>query len=484
MRLGNLLRNIDALQIIGNVDSEVTGLTLDSREVKQGSLFAAIGGLQVDGHTFIEKAISQGAVCILCEKLPEKATGAVFVQVSSSSEALGIMAAEFYGNPSERLKVIGVTGTNGKTSVTTMLYEVYMSMGHKTGLLSTIKYSVNGVDYASTHTTPHSIRIQELLAEMLAAGCEYVFMEVSSHAIAQNRISGLKFEGGVFTNITHDHLDFHPTFKDYIYTKKRLFDHLPSSAFALYNRDDKNGPVMVQNTKAVKYTYSLKSISDFKTRILEHDFEGMLLEIRGDEMWVQLVGAFNAYNVLAVYAVCFLLGKDHHEIITALSAVKSVEGRFQSIKYKGISSVVDYAHTPDALQNVLETIDAIRTKNEQLICVIGCGGDRDREKRPIMAKIACQFATKVILTSDNPRSEDPQQIIEEMMVGVEAQHYKKVLKITDREEAIKTAVTLSSAGDVILVAGKGHEKYQEIKGVKQPFDDKEVLNRNLKLIHN
>ena len=484
MKVKELIANIPSLQIVGNAELEVKALSLDSREASDAVLFAALRGSQLDGHDFIESAIAAGSKCILCEEVVTPNDEVCYIIAEDSSQALGLLAANFYGNPSSKLELIGITGTNGKTSIASMLYESFMYMGDKVGLLSTIKYSINGQDFHSTHTTPNAIRIQELLAEMCEAGCTYAFMEVSSHAIDQNRISGLNFKAAVFTNITHDHLDYHKDFKSYLYTKKRLFDQLGSDAFALYNRDDKNGAVMVQNTKASKFSYSLKSLSDFKTRIIEHDFEGMLLDLRGTECWLRLVGEFNAYNVLAVYATAFLLEKDHLDIVTALSKLESVEGRFQHTKHGGITAIVDYAHTPDALQNVLDTINAIRTKNEELITVVGCGGNRDKEKRPVMARIAAVNSTRVIITSDNPRNEEPEAIINEMMKGVEPAQFKKVLKIIDREEAIKTAISLAKSGDVILVAGKGHEKYQDIKGVKQPFDDKEVVNRNLKLIHN
>ncbi len=480
--LHELISNIQVLEFQGAQNATVNNLQLDSRLVSSGSLFAAIRGHAVDGHDFIDTAIEKGASAILCEEIPKASSSCSFIKVEDSAAALGEIASEFYHKPSTELKVIGITGTNGKTSVATMLYELYGSLGYKVGLISTIKYSINGEDYQSTHTTPHSIRIQELLSDMREQKCSHVFMEVSSHAIDQKRIAGLVFSGAVFTNITHDHLDYHADFKDYLYTKKKLFDQLRPEAFALFNRDDKNGQVVVQNCRATKYSFSLKSVSDFKTRIIEHDLQGMQLEIRGNEFWIRLVGEFNAYNILAVYAVAFLLDLEHSEIITALSSLQSVEGRFQHIKYKGVTAIVDYAHTPDALQNVLDTINAIRSRNENLICVLGCGGDRDKDKRPVMARIACQHSNKVVITSDNPRSEDPTAIIEDMMSGIEAMHYKKVLKITDREEAIKTAISLAERGDVILVAGKGHEKYQEINGVKHPFDDTEVLQRNLKLI--
>ena len=483
-QLEQLISHINPTEVIGDVSIIVKGLTLDSREVKEGFVFTAIEGVKTDGHLFITKAIELGAKVILCEKQVEYQKDITYIIVESASSALGLMATAFYGFPSQKLKLVGVTGTNGKTSIATMLYECFMTLGDKCGLLSTIKYSINGFDYNSTHTTPNSVRINELLSKMVEEGCEYAFMEVSSHALHQNRIAGLEFDGAIFSNITHDHLDYHTDFKEYLYTKKRLFDDLGQSAFALINKDDKNGQVMLQNTKATRYSYSLKSVSDFKTKIIESDFNGMLLNIRGSEVWLRLVGKFNAYNVLAVYSTSFLLGKEHLDIVTALSAINSVDGRFQNIKEAGITAIVDYAHTPDALQNVLDTINAIRTTNEQLITVVGCGGDRDKQKRPIMAKIAANASNRVILTSDNPRSEDPNQIISEMMTGVEPSSYKKVLQITNREEAIKTAIALSKPGDVILVAGKGHETYQEIDGVKHPFDDKEVLLSNLKQLKN
>lgn len=480
--LDSLIQAINLIDSFGSRAIEVSSLALDSRLVEPNGLFAATRGANTDGHLFIDKAIELGATVILCEEINNPIDNITYLVVENSARALGHIASAFYDIPSEKLKLVGVTGTNGKTSVATMLYECFRNLNHKCGLLSTIKYSINGIDTVSTHTTPNSVRINELLAEMVEAGCEYAFMEVSSHALHQHRTTGLQFDGAIFTNITRDHLDYHSDFKEYLYTKKTLFDHLNSSAFTLVNKDDKNGKVMVQNTQATSYSYSLKSVSDFKTKIVEHDFDGMLLNISDSEVWLRLVGKFNAYNVLAVYATAFLLGKEHLEIITALSAINSVDGRFQNIKESGITAIIDYAHTPDAIQNVLDTINAIRTTNEELITVIGCGGDRDKGKRPIMAKIACESSTKVILTSDNPRTEDANEIISDMMVGVEPSNFKKVLKITDREEAIKTAISLSNPGDIILVAGKGHETYQDINGVKHPFDDKAILTKNLKLL--
>ena len=479
-KLIDILANVDVLQLVGEDNISVVGLTLDSRAVADGFLFAATRGAHTDGHLYIDKAIASGAQVILCEEIESPKDGITYVQVENSALTLGLLASAFYDFPSKKLKLVGVTGTNGKTSVATMLYQVFMGLGHSVGLLSTIKYSINGSDTVSTHTTPNSVRINELLNEMVDEGCEYAFMEVSSHALHQYRTAGLQFQGGIFTNITHDHLDYHTDFKEYLYTKKRLFDGLSSDAFAIINKDDKNGKVMVQNTAASTYSYSLKSVSDFKTKIIESDLHGMLLDINGTEVWLGLVGKFNAYNILAVYATAFLLGKEHLEIVTALSTLSSVDGRFQNIRVADVTAIVDYAHTPDALQNVIETINSIRTHNEKLITVIGCGGDRDKAKRPVMARIACEGSSQVILTSDNPRTESADAIIQEMMKGVDQVNYKKVLQITNREEAIKTAITLSQAGDVILVAGKGHETYQEIDGVRHPFDDKEIVITNLK----
>lgn len=480
--LRDILPVISPSEIVGDDSLLVNGLTLDSREVKSGFLFAAIRGATTDGHLYIPTAVESGASVVVCEELNSVVDGVVYVVVENAAKALGKLASAFYDFPSQKIKLVGVTGTNGKTSIATMLYQCFMNLKHSCGLLSTIKYSINGKDTVSTHTTPNSVRINELLHEMVLQGCEYAFMEVSSHALHQHRTEGLEFDGAIFSNITHDHLDYHTDFKDYLYTKKMLFDELKPEAFSLVNKDDKNGKVMIQNTDSSVYTYSLKSVSDFKAKVIENDFEGMLLDIRGSEVWLRLVGRFNAYNVLAVYGAAFLLGKEHLDIVTALSAINSVDGRFQHVKLAGITAIVDYAHTPDALQNVLDTINAIRTSNEQLITVVGCGGDRDREKRPVMARIACEASSRVVLTSDNPRTESPEAIISEMMKGVNALNYKKVLSITNREEAIKTAISLSQPGDVILVAGKGHETYQEINGVKEPFDDKEIISKNIKLI--
>lgn len=480
-------------QLIQNVpDAEVTGssfvtilhLTYDSRHVGEGSMFFAVKGTQVDGHSFIADVVTKGVAAIVCETLPEELdTSVVYIKVKDSSEAMGLMAAEFYDNPSKKLKLTAITGTNGKTTVATLLFRLFRAFGHKVGLLSTVQNQINEAIIPSTHTTPDSIRINELMEHMVDEGCEYVFMEASSHAIHQNRIKGLHFTGTVFTNISHDHLDYHETFANYINAKKKLFDELNPDAFALTNKDDKNGMVMLQNTKASRYSYSLKSMADFKAKIMESDFTGMLLNIDDQEAWFRLVGNFNAYNLLAVYGTAFLLGKDKQEIIQKLSNIESVQGRFDYVRSNdGVIAIVDYAHTPDALKNILDTINEIRTQNEQLITVVGCGGNRDAAKRPIMADIATEWSTRVIFTSDNPRNENPETILDEMMKGVKPLHFKKTLRITDRREAIKAAVSSARKGDIILIAGKGHETYQEISGVKHDFDDKKVVKEMFDLM--
>ena len=462
----------------GAGNPEVRDLVLDSRKVTQGSVFFAVVGTTVDAHQFIPQVIEAGASAIVCSTLPDTLPEKVaFVLVDDVQQATGFFAASFYGYPSSNLKLLGITGTNGKTSIATMLYNLFTSLGHKCGLISTVEYIISGKVTTSSHTTPDPIRLNAMIAEMYEAGCSFCFMEVSSHAVVQGRINGLDFDGAVFTNITHDHLDYHLTFDNYIKAKKLFFDRLPPDAFALTNKDDRNGMVMLQNTKASRFSYALQSPADFQCKILESDFEGLLLKIDQQEAWFNLVGRFNAYNILAVYAAAFLLGADRHDIITHLSKQGRVNGRFEVYRSKqGIIGVVDYAHTPDALQNVLDTINHIRSKNEQLITVVGCGGNRDKEKRPVMGKVAARASDKVILTSDNPRNEDPELIIEDMMQGVEASDYKKALKITDRKEAIRTAVMLCRPKDIVLIAGKGHEVYQEIKGVKTPFDDRQILN--------
>jgi UDP-N-acetylmuramoyl-L-alanyl-D-glutamate--2,6-diaminopimelate ligase len=483
--LTDILYKAGLEEIIGTTNVAVASITFDSRKVKKDSLFIAVRGTAVDGHNFITQAIETGAIAIVCEELPAtQLENITYVKVKNANYALGIIAANFYDNPSQKLKLVGVTGTNGKTTTVTLLYNLFKSLGYTVGLLSTVKNKINNEELVATHTTPDAISLNELLNKMLEKGCQYVFMEVSSHAIVQHRVTGITFAGGVFTNITHDHLDYHKTFDEYIKAKKTFFDNLPEDAFALTNKDDANGMVMLQNTKATRVTYALKSPADHKCRIVENHLNGLLLNIDNKEVWVKLIGMFNAYNVLAVYSVAVLLKQDATNILTALSTLNSVEGRFQYLKSEtGIIGIVDYAHTPDALKNVLETIKGIRTGNEQVVTLAGCGGDRDATKRPIMAKIACQLSNKVILTSDNPRSEDPEEILNQMQKGIDPVDAKKTLRITDRKEAIKTACSLAKPGDIILIAGKGHEKYQEIKGVKHPFDDFEILKETLKTLN-
>lgn len=482
--LRDILYKAGLLEVSGSTNMAITSICFDSRKVEKDCLFVAVRGTQSDGHTFIEKAIELGAVAIVCEVLPLEIHDKVtYIKVSDSASALGIMASNFYDNPSSQLKLVGVTGTNGKTTTVTLLFHLFRSLTYKAGMLTTVRNMINVEEIPSTHTTPDAVELNKLLRRMVDAGCRYCFMEVSSHSVVQHRITGLEFAGGVFTNITHDHLDYHKTFDEYIRAKKGFFDQLPASAFALVNRDDANGMVMLQNTKATKKTMSLRAVADYKCRIIENQFTGLLLNLDGTEVWTKLIGSFNAYNALAVYATASLLGLDKMTVLTTLSTLGAVEGRFQYVRTpNGITGIVDYAHTPDALMNVLKTIKDIRTGNEKVITLVGCGGDRDSAKRPVMAKIACELSDKVLLTSDNPRSEDPDAIIKQMQAGVEPQHGKKVLSITDRREAIRTACALAQPGDIILLAGKGHEKYQEIKGVKHPFDDLEILKENLKQI--
>lgn len=472
-----ILVGIPVDEVRGLTGVDITSITQDSRKVSNGCMFVAVRGTETDGHNYIESAIEKGATVIVCEELPEYISNAVtYLIVRNSSEALAIAACNFYNHPSKKLTLVGVTGTNGKTTIATLLFNLFRMMEHKVGLLSTVENKIDAEVIPATHTTPDPIALNELLNRMVEAGCEYCFMEVSSHAIDQNRVFGLKFAGGIFTNLSHDHLDYHKTFDNYLKAKKKFFDNLDSDAFALTNKDDKNGLVMLQNTSAAKYTYSMEAMSDFKVRVIEHDFNGMLLNMDGEEAWYSLVGKFNAYNLLAVYAAAFLLGKEKMDIILQLTTIKSVEGRLEYMQSTNkVVGIVDYAHTPDALKNVLATINEIRTQNEKLITVIGCGGNRDTTKRPIMAKVATEMSDKVIFTSDNPRKEDPEVIIDEMEKGVTPNNYKKTLRITDRKQAIKAAVAMAEKGDIILVAGKGHEKYQEINGVKTPFDDKQLL---------
>ena len=482
--LSDILYKVRLEEVIGSTHMAIASVTFDSRKVKKDSLFVATRGTAVDGHDYIEKAITAGAVAIVCEELPlVKLETVTYVKVTDSGFALGIMACNFFDNPSEKLKLVGVTGTNGKTTTVTLLFNLFKSLGYSVGLLSTVQNKINNTVIPATHTTPDALTLNELLHEMVEQSCEFAFMEVSSHAVVQNRIAGLSFTGAVFTNITHDHLDYHKTFDEYIRAKKRFFDFLPHTAFALVNRDDKNGLIMMQNTKAKKYTYALRNSADYKCRIVENHLNGLLLNLDNQELWVKLIGTFNAYNVLAVYSTGLLLKQDKTNVLTALSNLNSVEGRFQYIKSpNGVIGIVDYAHTPDALKNVLETIKDIRTGNEQVITLVGCGGDRDSAKRPVMAAIACEYSNKVILTSDNPRSEDPEEILNQMQKGVSPNDVKKTLRISDRREAIKTACSLSQKGDIILIAGKGHEKYQEIKGVKHDFDDLEILKETIKTL--
>ncbi len=476
--LKDIVYGVSLEQVIGSTDVEVSAIQIDSRKIGAGDCFIAIKGTATDGHNFIANCVEQGVCSVICQEIPaELNENVTYIKVLNSSKALGIVAGNFYDNPSSKMKVVGVTGTNGKTSSVTLLFRLFRSLEKNVGLLSTVQNQINDETIPSTHTTPDAINLQKLMKQMVDAGCEYCFMEVSSHAIDQSRIEGMKFTGGVFTNITHDHLDYHKTFEHYLKTKRRFFDELSATSFALTNSDDRNGNVMLQNTKAKRYSYSLKSPSDFKTKIIDNDVMGLQLEMDGVEMHTRLIGEFNAYNLTAVYGTAQLLGINKQECLTILSALSPPEGRFDQIvsAKEKIVGIVDYAHTPDALKNVLQTINAVRNGNENVITVVGCGGDRDAAKRPIMAEIACKFSNKVILTSDNPRSEEPDEILKEMNTGVPISDKKKVLTITDRREAIKSAVMFAQKSDIILLAGKGHEKYQEVKGVKTHFDDKEEL---------
>lgn len=484
--LKDVLYKVSITSTSGDMNLDVKGVCFDSRKVRPGFLFIAIKGTVSDGHAFIGAAVSSGAAAIVAEKFPDEMNNKVtYVSVKDASTALGLIAANFYGHPSSRLKLTGVTGTNGKTTVATILYKLFISLGYKTGLLSTVENRVNDTVIETTHTTPDPIVINELLIKMLEAGCTHCFMEVSSHAVDQHRITGLVFKGAVFTNITHDHLDYHHTFESYIRAKKGFFDALPSDAFALINVDDKRGMVMVQNTKAKKSTYGLKKMADFKGKIISNTIEGLELEIGNRAVWFKLIGDFNAYNLLAVYSTACLLDEDSEHVLMKLSSLTGASGRFELVLPGAkFTAIVDYAHSPDALKNVLETITHFRTGMEQVISIVGCGGNRDRTKRPLMAAIACKYSDKVIFTSDNPRNEDPMEIIREMQKGVGISEAKKTLVMVDREEAIKTACMLAKEKDIILVAGKGHENYQEIKGVKYPFDDKEVLVRMIRMFSN
>ena len=480
--LKNLFSSIKTEEVVGTLQLDIQNIAFDSRKVQTNTLFLATKGTLVDGHGFIAKAIESGASAIVCEVLPlDLNPNITYIKVSDSAEVLGLLSSEFYGNPSHKLKLVGITGTNGKTTCATLLFQLFTSLGYKVGLLSTVENKIGNEIIPSTHTTPDAVRLNELLALMHESGCAYVFMEVSSHAIHQRRIAGLQFEGGVFTNITHDHLDYHNTFAEYIAAKKMFFDELPKTAFALANRDDRNAGVMLQNTKATKYGFSLRTLADYKAKILENSILGLHLEINNQEIYCRLIGEFNAYNALTAYACAMLLGQQNEEVLQALSNLPGAEGRFEYIRQaeKNITAIVDYAHTPDALEKVLETIDALNKGKGRILTVVGCGGDRDKTKRPEMARIAARFSEQVILTSDNPRTENPETILDDMEVGISEEHKSKILRISQRDQAIKTACRLAKQNDFILVAGKGHEKYQEINGVKHDFDDKEVLEKEL-----
>lgn len=476
-QLKDLLYKVPLLSTAGSMDADVSSITMDSRKAGAGTLFVAVRGTVTDGHRFIETAIQQGATVVICEELlTDPVPGITYVQVANSAKTLGLVAANFYDQPSRQLKLVGVTGTNGKTSVATLLFRLFRARGYRCGLLSTVQNQIDDQVVPTSHTTPDVVTINELLRQMLRQGCSYVFMEVSSHAVVQERIAGLTFAGGIFTNITHDHLDFHGTFDNYIKAKKGFFDQLPASAFALVNVDDKRGMVMLQNTVARKESYSLQTLATFKGKLLADSLFGLQMDIDGHEVWFKLIGRFNAYNLLAVYGAAVLLSEDAEEVLTQLSALMPPPGRFeQVVSSTRIVGIVDYAHTPDALQNVLETIDGLRQSDEQIITIVGCGGNRDAAKRPIMAEIACKLSNRVILTSDNPRNEDPMAILEQMQAGVPIIDQKKTLTIEDRREAIQKAVSMARPHDIILVAGKGHETYQEIRGIKHDFDDRQVL---------
>jgi UDP-N-acetylmuramoyl-L-alanyl-D-glutamate--2,6-diaminopimelate ligase len=480
-KLDDILKYVAVKAIHGPADTSIHALCIDSRNVEPGAMFIARRGTLVDSHRFIPDVIEKGAAAVVCEELPDKRDQNVsYILVDDTEESLGRISSAFYDYPSGNLLLCGVTGTNGKTTIATLLHQLFSELGYACGLISTVRNLIGQKAVDATHTTPDSISLNALLREMVEAGCTYCFMEVSSHAVHQKRTAGLQFAGGIFSNITHDHLDYHGDFREYLNVKKSFFDGLPENAFALVNTDDKNGRVMLQNTRASKHTYSLRSASEFKARVVENLLDGLLLNIDGKDAWCRLIGEFNAYNLLATYATAILLGQDKENVLTLISSLDTAEGRFEHIRSdKEITAIVDYAHTPDALKNVLQAINAIRSGNEALITVVGAGGDRDKSKRPLMAKVAAELSNRLILTSDNPRSEDPEAIISEMKAGVEPVDHKKTLVITNRKEAISTACALAKPGDIILVAGKGHEKYQEIKGTKHPFDDKEILTELL-----
>lgn len=480
-KLTDILHQVSTKSILGSVEKSVDAITFDSRSVKASSIFVAINGTLVNGHDYIEKAISLGATAVVCEVLPKNIISEItYILVEDANEALAQMASNFYDNPSKKLKLVGITGTNGKTTVATLLFNLFTQAGYKVGLLSTVKIMIGSEVFPATHTTPDSISINKYLAEMVQAGCNYCFMEVSSHGIAQKRTNALSFEGGIFTNLSHDHLDYHKTFAEYRDVKKSFFDNLPKNAFAISNSDDKNGEIMLQNCKGKKVSYGLKNVADIHGQVLESQISGMLMRIQNQEVWVQLIGLFNASNLLAVYAAGINLGLSEQEVLIHLSTLKSVSGRFQYfVSSEKVTAIVDYAHTPDALENVLKTIDGIRTRNEQVITVVGCGGNRDKTKRPEMGQIASELSNQVIFTSDNPRDEDPFVILSEIEAGVEPQNVRKTLTIEDRAQAIKTACKLANSGDIILIAGKGHEDYQEIKGIKHHFNDYELVQKYL-----
>ena len=484
-RLKDILYRVSIEAVHGATDVTISKIEFDSRKVESNTAFVAIKGTLSDGHNYIEKAIALGANVIVCEQFPETIMqGITYVQVNDTNEALAYLSANFYDNPSEKIKLVGVTGTNGKTTIASLLYQLFKKAGYKVGLLSTVKIMVDTEEFKATHTTPDSLTLNYYLDQMVQEGCEFCFMEVSSHGIHQKRTAALQFAGGIFTNLSHDHLDYHNTFAEYRDVKKSFFDYLPKSAFAITNCDDKNGVVMLQNTKAKKITYALKSYADYKAQILENQLSGLLLKINDNEVWVKLIGSFNAYNLLAIFGVAVELGIEKVEALRLLSELESVSGRFQFIVSDSkITAIVDYAHTPDALENVLQTIEDIRTKNEQLITVVGCGGDRDKTKRPVMANIAATLSDKAIFTADNPRTENPEIIIQEMEQGVEPQNFKKTISILDRKQAIKTACQLANPNDIILIAGKGHETYQEINGVKYDFDDLEIVTELLQQLN-
>lgn len=479
MKLSELLKPIQPEEIVGTVDADIQGVCIDSRQAADDFLFMAMKGTQADGHAYISAAIEKGAVAVLCQELPQERTGGVtYIRVNHCEDAVGKIATTFYGNPTDKMELVGITGTNGKTTVATLLYHVFRRFGYKVGLISTVCNYIDDRPIPTEHTTPDPITLNRLLAQMADAGCKYAFMEVSSHSIAQKRINGLRFAGGIFTNLTRDHLDYHKTVENYLRAKKKFFDDLPKTAFSLVNLDDKNGLVMTQNTRSKVYTYSLRSLADFKGKVLESHFEGMLLDFNGRELAVHFIGRFNAYNLLAVFGAAVLLGKREDDVLVALSTLHPVAGRFEALRSpQGYTAIVDYAHTPDALVNVLNAIHGVLEGRGKVITVVGAGGNRDKGKRPLMAKEAARQSDRLIITSDNPRFEEPQDIIDDMLAGLDKNDLQKTLSIADRREAIRTACMLAQAGDVILVAGKGHEDYQEIKGVKHHFDDKEELSK-------